>query len=511
VVRITFNIGALVMRIQLIALLVVPWNFFTVIPTHAAEPQQAGDVAIEQKSFKTKAGDVVRYEVGTLYVPENRSDAESRLIGVGFARFLAEKKAADMPPVFRLPGGPGSSFVSRLKSVDEQRFKRLLPLVAQLRKQCDVVLVDQRGFSERGDVLTATINLPARKPDQSIALEDQVTAYEHFARQTVETYAEGDVDLRGYTVKECAQDVSDLAHALGYDKISLCGTSFGSQWSFAVMRQHPDIVARALLSGVEPLDHGYDMPSHVFAAVHRMWQVVDQDERFKPYLPAGGMAEAAREVIQRLEKEPWQLEVKDPETGEKQLAGILVPKDFPWRDPTQILELYHGHTERWQTRSTGRSQRPRQINLVWPLIDTSLGVTPQRRYLLLTDPATRYLGQSFAPFLAMAEIWPSPDVGDDFRTPVFSEIPVVFANGNWDTQTPIENTFEIAPFFVNSRVLIADRGGHGVLDNILWEQPQVWNALEEFLRNGNTTEIPVRITLKPSRRFAPPRFPPPSN
>ena len=88
-----------------------------------------------------------------------------------------------------------------------------------------------------------------------------------------------------------ARAVAELRKALGYEKIILNGTSFGSQWSFAVMRLHPGIVARALLSGIEPLNHGYDMPSHVFAAVQRMWRTLDEDPRFESYLPEGGMAE----------------------------------------------------------------------------------------------------------------------------------------------------------------------------------------------------------------------------
>ena len=70
------------------------------------------------------------------------------------------------------------------------------------------------------------------------------------------------------------------------------------------MKKHPEIVQRALLSGIEPLNHGYDMPSHIFAAVKRMWKEVDQDPRFKPYLPDGGMVEAAETVIKRLENDP---------------------------------------------------------------------------------------------------------------------------------------------------------------------------------------------------------------
>jgi len=138
-------------------------------------------------------------------------------------------------------------------------------------------------------------------------------------------------------------------------------------------------------------------------------------------------------------------------------------------------------------------------------------VTPKRHHRLWTDPATRYLGRgNFAPYLATADVWPSPDVGDEFRTPILSEIPVVFAQGDWDTQTPVENTFEIATFFVNSRVIIAERGGHGVLEPIATQLPKVWAELEEFLRTADMDGLPARVRVQPSRRFTPPTFPPPS-
>lgn len=500
------------MRIYLLTLAFCTVAPFASSQLPAAPPQAAGEIKTEKRSFETKSGEVIHYEIGTLFVPENRSDPKSRVIGVGFARFPASVQPPVAPPVFRLPGGPGGSYLTRMKSSNKNQLERAFPELAHFRPFCDVVFVDQRGFSERGDVLRATFRPPARRPDQPRTLEDRVSAFKEFARETVAEFAEREVDLRGYTVKECAHDVAELRNALGYDKITLNGTSFGSQWSFAVMRLHPEIVARALLSGVEPLNHGYDMPSYVFAAVRRMWRTLEQDPRFKPYLPDGGMAEAARVVIERLERKPLKLEFTVRATGEKKSLGVIGPADFPWNDPTRILELYHGHTARSRRMAfAGLFATNSRMRLIGPLIDSSLGVTPERRHRLWTDPATRYLGRgNFAPYLATADIWPSPDVGDEFRTPVLSKIPVVFAQGDWDTQTPIENTFEIAPFFMNSRMIIAERGGHGVLGNIANEQPKVWAELVEFLRTGDMDAIPARVKLQPSRRFTPPTFPPPS-
>lgn len=106
-------------------------------------------------------------------------------------------------------------------------------------------------------------------------------------------------------------------------------------------------------------------------------------------------------------------------------------------------------------------------------------MTPRREYLLRTDPATEFLGQwQLALTKERASIWPSPDVGDQFRTQVLSQIPVVFVHGDWDTSTPVENTLNVAPYFPNGRVLIGVNGRHGVLeqiDNYLPKVMSYWN------------------------------------
>ena len=80
------------------------------------------------------------------------------------------------------------------------------------------------------------------------------------------------------------------------------------------MRRHPEIVARALLMGVEPLNFGYDMPSHVLAAERRMWREAEKDPQLKPYLPAGGLMAAASEVLRRLERHSVKVKVKNKKT-----------------------------------------------------------------------------------------------------------------------------------------------------------------------------------------------------
>ena len=475
---------------------------------------KAGEVVIEQTSLTTAETGKVTFELGTLYVPENRADPKSRLIGIGFARFPALKGKGTLP-TFHLPGGPGTSFLMFLK----QDSKALGPRLKQIelyRKVGDVVMVDQRGFSERGDVLKFKYRTPDLPLDQPGSLARSTESFKDMAKAAVAHYTKQGFDLRGYTVKECADDVNDLRKALGYEKIMLVGTSFGSQWSFAIMRRHPDVIARALLSGVEPLDHGYDMPSHVYAAVQRMWWEAEKDPRFKPYLPPGGLAQASRDVLRRLDKAPVQVSVKDPKSGGK-VTVTLGREDFQ-RDaffrgpagPAFLLSLYHERYDVWATQVLAmRRSREIENRVIGPLIDTSLGVTPKRKFLLRTDPASEFLGHwNFDSYLATAGIWPTADVGDDFRTEIVCKIPVVFAQGDWDTSTPVENSLDIAPYFVNSRVVLAIHGGHGVLGPIAQNLPKEMAKLLEFLETGNTTNLPARVTL-PVPRFLVPDFPPP--
>lgn len=471
----------------------------------------AGEVVIEAGTVRDPQGAAVDYEIGTLYVPENRQAAGSRLIGVGFARIKAPHPTG-APPVFWLPGGPGLSVLGAFTDDDEASRGRLRSWLT-FRAAGDLVVLEQRGYTRRGEMLEAKSEaLPLDRP---ASVQADAEAMRALARSAVA--ANPDKDLAGYNIAEYAADVDELRCALGYDKISLFGGSFGSQWSLAVMRLYPDIVARAVLSGTEPLDNGYDMPSQVFAALQRIAHDADRDPGLGPYLPPGGVMEAVRALHRRFAADPVRVQVRD-EAGEVQTV-VLGAEDLQLallshtqegaRWPAFILSLYHEHYEGW-AREVIEERQAGKVKLIGPLVDSSLGVTAAREHLLRTDPAVAMLGTwNFESNIASAPDWPSPDMGDDLRKPVESAIPTLFVHGDWDTSTPIDNTLGLLPYFHNGHAILVHRGGHDGTFYQLRGEPAAKQAVYEFLKTGEMRGLPVEVTL-PLPEFELPAFAPPA-
>lgn len=485
---------------------------FQATPT-AAQPATGDRITIEQGLVTLPTGEKVGYEIGTLYVPENRGKPTSRRIGIGFARIKAPHPTG-APPIFWLPGGPGLSVLGSFTDKSDAMQSRLRSWLT-FGAAGDLVVIEQRGYTSRGDMLVETAD--ASPLDKPASVQADAQAMRALARLAVAHHP--DNDLSGYTIDAFAADVDDLRRALGYDKISLFGGSFGSQWSLAVMRFHPEIVARAVLSSVEPLNNGFDMPSHVFAALQRIAYDADRDPGLAPYLPKGGMMAAVRALNQRFAKAPIRVTIRD-DTGKAQTVvlgaedlqlALLNHTDEAEHWPAFILSLYYRQYDAW-ARETLENRRAAPVKLIGPLSDSSLGVTADREHRLRTDPALDLLGSwDFEANLASAPDWPTPDMGDAVRRPHVTSIPVVFVHGDWDTSTPIENTLGLLPYFPNGHAILVHRAGHDGAFYQLRESPAAKQAIYDFLRTGETRGLPTELSLAAPKfdlpAFAAPRRP----
>lgn len=143
----------------------------------------------------------------------------------------------------------------------------------------------------RGRALNAAPSLrsahrvPADEPLRISALAD---AIREAAGECRDAWTTEGVDLSAYTTVENAADVDALRAALGYDRVTLIGGSYGSHLALALMRYHPESIERVVLHGVEGLDHTWDSPAGRLAVLRRHAEAAEASGAFGRGCPKGG-------------------------------------------------------------------------------------------------------------------------------------------------------------------------------------------------------------------------------
>ena len=197
---------------------------------------KAGDLILEQGEYTTENGS---YEAdrGTLVVPENRADPQSRLIALPVTRIHAR---SDHPaePIFRLEGGPGKT---NMEFENASRFA----------ENHDVVLVGYRGV-DGSSVLDCPEVESALKHSTDFLAEKSFHAYGDAFRSCADRLQADGVDLAGYSIAQRVDDLEAARKALGYDRIDLLSESAGTRYAMVYSWRYPKSIHRSVMIGVNP-------------------------------------------------------------------------------------------------------------------------------------------------------------------------------------------------------------------------------------------------------------------
>lgn len=462
-------------------------------------------------------------ERGLLFVPENRADPASRTIAVHFLRFRSLVPASSgresrRPPVFLMPGGPGSEYDF------SDRWDR--EALKHLRKTRDVVYISQRGNPRAPGLVPALTMFGARLPlDQPNSTRFGRDTQRAALKASIEEWTRRGVDLRGYDIMNVVDDVHDLRAALGYDKVVLRGCSFGSQWGLAYMKRWPETVDRALLSGVEPLDYTFDDPKAVWASIVRLAQQAEADSTFSKHVPSSGLIAALQRTMRRLETQPVKVRIEEPRTnrpidvvvGADDLRELVRnPNAFAsgsrlqslanW--PRFIVEVAAGDYRYLAAKTAELRMQTRSRPLIGLLIDNSLDITAARDASLVAAPEARWLGDINQDYRDTRALTPTGRVGDDFRADWPIDVPVLLINGDLDWSTPIESARHLLGFLKEGHLVEIGGGTHCTeLSEVMAQQPASMRRLYSFIDADFTAtpprkffgSLPSRLALAPLR------------
>lgn len=464
-------------------------------PSAAADPPE--EEAIE---FTASSGETVAAFRGTLMVPENRSDADSRLIPLVYVRFQSTGQASG-PPIIYLAGGPGGSGIATARG---PRF----PLFMAMREFGDVIALDQRGTGEAKDTPTCTSTVvPAA--DRRLTEEETIDLYREAAEECGAEWRARGIDIAGYTTVENAADLDALRVHLGAEKVSLWGISYGTHLALAALKTIDEHIDRVVLASAEGLDQTAKLPAETDAYFARLQTAVDAD----PEMPAAfsDIAKLIRRVHARLDEDAVLVEV-DRRDGTK--GQVLLSKEVLQviasnliADPSsalRVIRLYQSLDEGRIDPVVGLLEyffvpdEPITFEAMPLAMDVASGISDERLAIWQEQARTSLLGGYLNFPMPQLRHALGLDLGDDFRAPPESDVPTLLLTGTLDGRTyPAEQAAAVSGLRRLTHVTVVNAG-----HNLFMTTPQVTQVIQQFMRGE---PVAVREIVAP-----PPEPPPPA-
>ena len=399
-------------------------------------------------------------ECGVITVFENREARAGRKIAIHFTIVRGgEPGARDALVAFA--GGPGEAGTSLAGSADGW----LRPLRANL----DMLFVDQRGTGQSNPLMCA-----------SGTAANPAAPFGHVFNPALLAACRADLerraDLTQYTTDLAAADIDDVRAALGYERLSLYGGSYGTRMAQAYMRRFPNRVRAAVIDGTVPFD--LDVPLTYAASaqqsIGRVFDACAANAACRAAHPA--LAADFGALLRRLDGGPVRATVRavSGETvaismsrGDLAYAvrGILYSAGAVARMPDLIgRAVTSGNLDEF-----AQAYYQRQLSFEQAIaygmhlsvfcaedvpfatdadIDRATSNTFMRRYL-------------FDEYRAACRVWPRARIASDARTPVTARVPTLLVSGFFDPVTPPQFAERIARSLPLAMTVVSPTGAHG--------------------------------------------------
>jgi pimeloyl-ACP methyl ester carboxylesterase len=257
---------ARIVALALITLLVAGLAYLRFVPGSGSvsvpEGAKPGDLILQPCDYATENGSYAA-DCGTLVVPENRADEQSRLIALPVTRIPARSNHS-REPIFILQGGPGHSNMTFDK-------------VSRYADERDVVLVGYRGVDG-----SARLDCPevesALSHSTDLASEKTSQAYADAYRACADRLTADGLDLGSYGIAQQVDDMEAARTALGYDRIDLLSESAGTRTAIIYSWRYPDSIHRSVMVGVNPPGHFLFYPGTTDEQIDRYAALCAKDD-----------------------------------------------------------------------------------------------------------------------------------------------------------------------------------------------------------------------------------------
>lgn len=396
---------------------------------------------------------------GTLRVPENRDVPGGRMLDLNVVVLPARSRERAPDAVTFLAGGPGQAATPMAPWLDAQ--------FGALRDTRDIVLMDGRGTG-----VSAPLNCEMRDPADPRALAGDFLPPDAVRRCRDGLSARA--DLTRYTYPEFARDLDDVRAALGYERLNVHGTSFGTRAAQVYLRMYPHRVRSVVLHGVvtpgaaTPQSFALDSEAALAGTVRDCMA----DSVCAAAFPR--LADDVRAVTERVRRGPVEVSYTDAEAGRVTLSlsrgtvaetvrKMLYAPGTASRVPFVIHRAAAGD---WAPlASAAVSDRRMMGDAGWGLF-LSVTCTEDAPYVdtlaARATNSTTLLGAYRVRQQADAcRGWPRGRLPAGYRGPVRSAVPALILAGEMDPATPPHWADSAAAGLPNAVRIVIPHAAHG--------------------------------------------------
>jgi pimeloyl-ACP methyl ester carboxylesterase len=436
----------------------------------------------------TAGGAIAR--CGTFDVYENRKAKAGRKIALNMVVVPAANANHAPDPVFWLDGGPGAG-ATRASAAMQFGF------FALLHKEHDLVFVDQRGTG-RSNPLECDVGDDPTNPDLFFGKLLPVSLV-----KACRTRLDPVADLKLYTTPIAMDDLDDVRAALGYGKIDIVAASYGTIAAQVYMRQHPDHVRAAFLTGVATPGLKQPLPfaRGAQAALDSLYVDCAADEACHTAFPS--LKAEFDAVLARFKQGPVTMNIVDSETGRRgtvalqresyveRLRLMLYTTNAARYVPLIVHRAFVGDFAPFITYAKRSNPGIGLARGMYFTVTCSEGVPFITESELEQESRSTFVGETrVRAHQAACAAWPRGDVPSHFTDYITTSIPVLLFSGAVDGSTP--------PWFGEGAVREL-RNGRQVVVRYMGHQtdsPCAWGIIERFIATASAVDVDVSCTEK---------------
>jgi len=429
-------------------------------PVPAIQPILLGQIAFKPCSLEAPLGrDSLEAQCARFEVPEDRAQPGGRKIALNVAWLQPSENGKPLPdPVFFIAGGPGQSAVETYPGLD--------PAFREVRRQRNVILVDQRG--------TGKSNPLSCPPDGNSEDNDTPEAMQAYAERCASELSTR-ADLRHYTTTDAVADLEAVRKAIGAAQLNLVGVSYGTRVAQQYAMRHPASTRSIVLDSVVPntLGLGNIFARNLDDALALQFGVCSKDPACRKTL-GDPRAELDR-LLNHLRAQPETVSYRDATSGEPKtdtlraeaVAGMVRMYAYMPLASSLLPKLIHeanaGHYQGLMALVKLMSGQMREAMAMGMQMSVVCSEDADSMVTRAEDADTvlgNLMPQGMA---ATCKVWPKGTMPADFHHALATPVPALVLEGEFDPVTPPRYGEEVVKTLPNGRLFVLRGQGHSVL------------------------------------------------